>query len=36
MRTALTALEYTIGAALLLGLLAYSMEGVAAMIEMIL
>jgi hypothetical protein len=36
MRTALTALEYTIGVALLLGLLAYSMQGAAAMIEMIL
>lgn len=36
MRTALTALEYLIGVTLLLGLLAYSMEGVAAMIEMIL
>lgn len=36
MRTALTALEYTIGAALLLGLLAYSMEGVAAIIELVL
>jgi len=36
MRTALTALEYTIGAALLIGLIAYSMEGVAAMIELIL
>jgi hypothetical protein len=35
-RTAITALEIAIGSALLLGLAAYSMQGVAALIELIL
>lgn len=35
MRNALTVLEYTIGSALLIGLIAYSVQGVAMMIELI-
>jgi hypothetical protein len=36
MRTAITALELMIGAALLIGLAAYSMQGVAMMLELVL
>jgi hypothetical protein len=36
MRTAITALECAIGVALLAGLLAYSMQGVTALIELVL
>ena len=36
MRTAITALEITIGSALLIGLIAYSMNGVAVLIELVL
>lgn len=36
MRTALTVLEFTIGSALLIGLIAYSMQGVGAIAGLIL
>lgn len=36
MRTALTALEFAIGSALLIGLVAYSMEGVGVIFRLIL
>jgi len=36
MRTALTALEFTIGGALLIGLIAYTFQGVGMMVELIL
>lgn len=35
MRNALTVLEYTIGSALLIGLIAYSMQGVAMIVGLI-
>jgi hypothetical protein len=36
MRTALTVLEITIGSALLIGLIAYSMEGIGTIVRLIL
>jgi hypothetical protein len=36
MRTALTVLEFTIGSALLIGLVAYSMDGIATILRLIL